>query len=40
MEYALIAAIVALAATAGINTLANDIDTAFTSTVATLNADI
>jgi pilus assembly protein Flp/PilA len=40
VEYALVVALIALAATAGMNTLATDIKTAFTTIGTTLNADI
>lgn len=40
VEYALIVALIALAATAGMNKLATDISNAFSSVGATLNADI
>jgi pilus assembly protein Flp/PilA len=40
VEYALVIALIALAATAGMNTLASDISTAFTSVGTTLNADV
>jgi len=40
VEYALVVALIALAATAGMHTLATDINNAFTSVGNTLNADI
>ena len=40
VEYALVVALIALAATAGMNTLATDISNAFTTIGTTLNADI
>lgn len=40
VEYALVVALIALAATAGMNTLANDISSAFSTVGTTLNADI
>jgi pilus assembly protein Flp/PilA len=40
VEYALVIALIALAATAGMNTLASDISTAFTSVGTTINADV
>ncbi|HKF49489.1 MAG TPA: hypothetical protein VKB38_19170 [Terracidiphilus sp.] len=40
VEYALVVALIALAATAGMNTLASDISSAFTTIGTTLNADI
>jgi pilus assembly protein Flp/PilA len=40
VEYALVVALIALAAVAGMNTLAGDINTAFTTVGSTLNADI
>lgn len=40
VEYALIVALIALAATAGMNTLANDLSAAFSTVGTTLNADI
>lgn len=40
VEYALIVALIALAATAGMNTLAQDLSAAFSTVGTTLNADI
>jgi pilus assembly protein Flp/PilA len=40
VEYALVVALIALAATAGMNTLASDINKAFTSIGTTLSTDI
>ena len=40
VEYALIVALIALAATAGMNTLATDINNAFSNVGTTLNTDI
>ncbi|HWG21496.1 MAG TPA: Flp family type IVb pilin [Terracidiphilus sp.] len=40
VEYALVVALIALAATAGMNTLATDISNAFSNVGATLNADV
>ena len=40
VEYALVVALIALAAVAGMNTLATDINNAFTTVGTTLNADI
>lgn len=40
VEYALVVALIALAATAGMNTLASDISNAFNGIGATLNADL
>jgi pilus assembly protein Flp/PilA len=40
VEYALVIALIALAATAGMRTLATDISQAFTNVGATLNTDI
>ena len=40
VEYALVIALIALAATAGMNTLASDIATAFSSVGSTINADV
>ncbi len=40
VEYALIVALIALAATAGMNTLASDISAAFTTVGNTINADV
>lgn len=40
VEYALVLALVALAATAGMNTLANDINNAFTTVGGMLTSDI
>ncbi|HKF50293.1 MAG TPA: hypothetical protein VKB38_23225 [Terracidiphilus sp.] len=40
VEYALVVALIALAATAGMKTLASDISSAFTTIGTTLNADI
>jgi len=40
VEYALIVALIALAATAGMNTLATSINTAFTNVGTTLSTDI
>jgi pilus assembly protein Flp/PilA len=40
VEYALVVALIALAATAGMNTLASDISAAFTSIGGTLSADV
>lgn len=40
VEYALVVALIALAATAGMNSLATDISNAFSSIGTTLNGDI
>ena len=40
VEYALIVALIALAATAGMNTLATDISNAFSSIGSTITSDI
>lgn len=40
VEYALVIALIALAATAGMNTLASDISSAFTTVGTTINSDI
>jgi pilus assembly protein Flp/PilA len=40
VEYALVVALIALAATAGMKTLASDINAAFNGIGATLNADM
>lgn len=40
VEYALVVALIALAATAGMQTLASDISTAFTGVGTTLNTDM
>ena len=40
VEYALVIALIALAATAGMNTLASDISSAFTQVGTTINADV
>ena len=40
VEYALVVALIALAATAGMNTLATDISNAFTTVGTTLNGDV
>jgi len=40
VEYALVVALIALGATAGMNTLASDISSAFSSLGNTLNTDI
>jgi pilus assembly protein Flp/PilA len=40
VEYALVVALIALAATAGMKTLASDINNAFSGIGATLNADM
>jgi pilus assembly protein Flp/PilA len=40
VEYALVVALIALAATAGMQTLATDISNAFTSIGGTLSADV
>ena len=40
VEYALIVALIALAATAGMNTLATDINNAFSNVGTTLNTNI
>lgn len=40
VEYALVIALIALAATAGMNTLASDIGSAFSTVGTTLNADV
>jgi len=40
VEYALVIALVALAATAGMNTLASDIAGAFSTVGTTINADV
>ena len=40
VEYALVVALIALAATAGMKTLATDISNAFTNIGTTLNSDI
>jgi pilus assembly protein Flp/PilA len=40
VEYALIVALIALAATAGMNTLATDVSNAFSSIGTTLSGDI
>ena len=40
VEYALVVALIALAATAGMNTLATDISQAFTTIGTTLNGDV
>ena len=40
VEYALVVALIALAATAGMKTLATDLNSAFTSVGTTLNTDI
>jgi len=40
VEYALVIALIALAATAGMNTLASDISSAFSTVGTTLNADV
>ena len=40
VEYALVVALIALAATAGMNTLASDISNAFSNIGTTLNNDI
>jgi pilus assembly protein Flp/PilA len=40
VEYALVVALIALAATAGMRTLASDISAAFTTIGTTLNSDI
>lgn len=40
VEYALVVALIALAATAGMSTLASDINSAFTTVGTTLNSDI
>ena len=40
VEYALVIALIALAATAGMNTLASDISAAFSTVGTTLNADV
>jgi pilus assembly protein Flp/PilA len=40
VEYALIVALIALAATAGMKTLATDLSAAFTSIGNTVNADV
>ena len=40
VEYALVVALIALAATAGMNTLASDLSAAFSTVGTTLNADI
>jgi len=40
VEYALVVALIALAATAGMKTLASDLNSAFTSVGTTLNTDI
>ena len=39
-EYALIVALIALAATAGMKTLASDLSAAFSSVGSTINADV
>jgi pilus assembly protein Flp/PilA len=40
VEYALIVALIALAATAGMKTLASDLSAAFSSVGSTINADV
>ncbi len=40
VEYALVVALIALAATAGMNTLASDISAAFTTVGTTINNDV
>lgn len=40
VEYALVVALIALAATAGMRTLASDINSAFTGVGTTLNTDM
>jgi pilus assembly protein Flp/PilA len=40
VEYALIVALIALAATAGMKTLASDLSSAFSSVGSTINADV
>lgn len=40
VEYALVIALIALAATAGMNTLATDISNAFTTVGSTINSDV
>ena len=40
VEYALVVALIALAATAGMKTLASDLSTAFSSIGTTINGDI
>jgi pilus assembly protein Flp/PilA len=40
VEYALIVALIALAATAGMKTLASDLSSAFSSIGSTINADV
>lgn len=40
VEYALVIALIALAATAGMRTLASDISSAFSTVGTTLNADV
>ncbi len=40
VEYALVIALIALAATAGMNTLASDISSAFSTVGSTINADV
>jgi len=40
VEYALLVALIALAATAGMNSLASDINSAFTNVGSLLNSDI
>ncbi|HUY95682.1 MAG TPA: hypothetical protein VMU71_10300 [Terracidiphilus sp.] len=40
VEYALVIALIALAATAGMKTLASDISAAFSTVGTTLNADV
>lgn len=40
VEYALVVALIALAATAGMNTLASDLSTAFSHIGSTINTDI
>ena len=40
VEYALVIALIALAATAGMNTLASDISSAFTKVGTTINSDV
>ncbi|KAA6459156.1 Flp family type IVb pilin [Acidobacteria bacterium AB60] len=40
VEYALVVALIALAATAGMKTLASDLSTAFSSIGTTINGDV
>ena len=40
VEYALVVALIALAATAGMKTLATDLNSAFSSVGTTLNSDV